>query len=85
MEKSLLESLKEGDPVSVALRGGAGWVHGTLIWRREGIMLVESQDGAVRAETPYVLILTGEVTAIAIPHKVDAPGGSERTPGFMRE
>lgn len=84
MEKSLLESFKPGDPISVALRGGAGWVHGSLVWRKESIMLLESADPAVRPETPYVIVLLGDVSAIAIPARVDEPGTETRTPGFMR-
>lgn len=83
MEKSILENLKEGDAVSVALRGGAGWVHGSMLWRRDGMMLIESADDAVRKETPFVLILLDEVSAVAIPSKVDPPGGG-RSPGFNR-
>ncbi|HVL90092.1 MAG TPA: hypothetical protein VM841_07655 [Actinomycetota bacterium] len=83
MEKSILENLEEGDPVSVALRGGAGWVHGSMVWRRDGMMLIESADDAVRKETPFVLILLDEVSAVAIPSKVDPPGSS-RSPGFNR-
>ncbi|MHB8510957.1 MAG: hypothetical protein ACYDCC_02155 [Actinomycetota bacterium] len=84
MEKSLLENLNEGDSVSVALRGGAGWVHGKMIWRREGIMLLESQDNALRKETPFILIVLGDVSAVAIPSKIDPPGQEARTPGFLR-
>lgn len=83
MEKSMLEALKEGDAVSVALRGGAGWVHGSMVWRREGMMLIEAADDAVRKETPYVLILLDDVTALAVPGKIDPPGEG-RTPGFNR-
>lgn len=84
MEKSLLENLKEGDPVSVALRGGAGWLHGSLVWRKEGVMLLEAAGDEVRKETPFVLVLLGEITAIALPGKIDPPGMDTRTPGFMR-
>lgn len=83
MEKSILENLKEGDAVSVALRGGAGWVHGSMVWRRDGMMLLEAADDAVRKETPFVLILLDEVSAVAIPSKVDPPG-TNRSPGFNR-
>ncbi|HEX9695542.1 MAG TPA: hypothetical protein VGB64_04420 [Actinomycetota bacterium] len=83
MEKSILENLKEGDAVSVALRGGAGWVHGSLAWRRDGMMLLQAADDSVRKETPYVLILLDDVSAIAVPDKVDPPSDS-RSPGFNR-
>ncbi|GAC1410374.1 MAG: hypothetical protein NVSMB57_04070 [Actinomycetota bacterium] len=84
MEKSMLEKINEGDPISVALRGGAGWVHGTLVWRKENVVLMEATDPAVRKETPYVLVMLGDVSAIAVPSKVDPPGTEARSPGFMR-
>lgn len=84
MEKKLLDELKDGDPVSVALRGGAGWLHGTIVWRREGVMLVEAATGAVRDETPYVIVLIGDVSAIAIPRVIDPPTPEGRAPGFLR-
>jgi hypothetical protein len=84
VEKDLLEGLKEGDPVSVALRGGAGWVHGTLLWRKEGVMLLESNDPQIRPETPYTLVTLSDVSAVAIPRKLDEPGTGSRSPGFLR-
>ena len=84
MEKNLLEDLKEGDPVSVALRGGAGWVHGTLVWRKEGLILLESKDAQLRPETPYTLVMLADVSAIAVPRMLDEPGTGTRSPGFMR-
>lgn len=84
MERSLLEKLQDGDPVAIALRGGAGWLQGTVVWKREGIMLIEASDKALRSETPYVLVLLEQVTAIGTPHKVDPPGPEPRTPGFNR-
>jgi hypothetical protein len=85
MEKDLLEELKEGDPVSVALRGGAGWVHGSLVWRKEGIMLLETKaDDNVRQETPYALVMLSDVSAVAVPRKLGEPGLGARSPGFNR-
>lgn len=84
MEKKLLDELEEGDPVSVALRGGAGWLHGTLVWRREGLILVQAAEGALRDETPYVIIMLGDVSAIAVPRMIEAPGVEGRPPGFLR-
>ena len=83
MEKSMLEILKEGDAVSVALRGGAGWVHGALVWRREGMMLLDVSNDSVLKATPFVVVLLADVSAIALPSKVDPPGEG-RAPGFNR-
>ncbi|MGH2829788.1 MAG: hypothetical protein ACRDJM_04835 [Actinomycetota bacterium] len=84
MDKSLLDKLQDGDAVAIALRGGAGWVQGTVVWKREGVMLIEASDKQLRSDTPYVLVLLEQVTAIATPHKIDAPGTEPRTPGFNR-
>jgi hypothetical protein len=84
VEKDLLDELKEGDPVSVALRGGAGWVHGKLVWRKEGVMLLEADDPHVRKETPFALVTLSDASAVAIPRRVDEPGKGSRSPGFLR-
>jgi hypothetical protein len=82
MERKLLDQLQDGDPIAVALRGGAGWIKGTVIWRREDVMLLRATGGDLPAETPFVLIFLLDVTAVAIPREVDAPTPEPRRPGF---
>lgn len=41
MERKLLDQLQDGDAISVALRGGAGWIHGEIVWRRDDAMLLK--------------------------------------------
>ncbi|MGH2785067.1 MAG: hypothetical protein ACRDJ1_07380 [Actinomycetota bacterium] len=83
MDKKLMDQLKDGDDVSVALRGGAGWLSGSIVWRREDVVLLKVADG-VAASTPYVLVLLGDVSAIGVPHELEPPTPEERSTGFMR-
>lgn len=84
MARKLSDELKEGDPVSIALRGGAGWLSGTVVWVHEDQMLIKHNDAALRVETPYVLVDLSEITGIALPREVDATAKSAGTPGFLR-
>jgi len=82
MERKLLDQLQDGDPISVALRGGAGWIHGTVVWHREDVMLLKTTPGSLPAETPFALVFIGDVTAVAIPREFEPPAPETRRPGF---
>jgi hypothetical protein len=82
MERKLLDQLQDGDPIAVALRGGAGWITGTVVWRREDVMLLKATGGELPAATPYVIVFLGDVTAVAVPNEVEAPTPEPRRPGF---
>ena len=84
MARKLSEEINEGDPVAVALRGGAGWVSGVVVWIRDEQMLIQHKDMALAADTPYVLIDLSEITGLAIPRQIEAPPKPASTPGFMR-
>lgn len=82
MDRKLLDQLQDSDAVSVALRGGAGWVHGQIVWRREDVMLVKVTEGSLPDETPYALIFLGEITALAVPREFEPPVPEARKTGF---
>ena len=84
MARKLSEELKEGDAVSVALRGGAGWVRGTVAWIREQQMLIKHADRSLGAETPYVLVDLTEISGIALPREIGPLDEHAKTPGFLR-
>ena len=85
MDKKLLDQLKDGDEISVALRGGAGWVSGAIVWRREDVVLLKVSEGAGTAPPPYVLVLLGDVSAIGVPRELEPTTPEVRATGFMRE
>lgn len=82
MDRKLLDQLQDSDAVSVALRGGAGWVHGQIVWRREDVMLVKVTEGSLPDATPYALIFLGEITALAVPRAFEPPVPEPRKTGF---
>jgi hypothetical protein len=82
MERKLLDQVQDGDPMAVALRGGAGWIHGTVVWRREDVMLLKASDDAPGQDTPYVLVFLSDISAVALPREVEAPTPEPRRPGF---
>jgi hypothetical protein len=84
MARKLSEELQEGDPVAVALRGGAGWVTGRVVWIREEQMLIKHNDIGLQTETPFVLVDLSEITGIALPREVPADPKHTATPGFLR-
>ena len=84
MARKLSEELKDGDAVSVALRGGAGWVRGTIVWIREQQMLIKHADPSLGDETPYVLVDLSEITGIALPREIEPLDEHAKTPGFLR-
>lgn len=83
MEKKLLDQLADGDSISVALRGGAGWIHGTIVWRREDVVLLRATDGLPK-ESPYALVFLSDVSALGVPRALEPPTPEQRQPGFMR-
>ena len=82
MDRKLLDQLQDSDAVSVALRGGAGWIHGQIVWRREDVMLLRVAEGSLPDSTPYVLIFLGEITALAVPREFEPPVPEPRKAGF---
>jgi hypothetical protein len=84
MARKLSEELKDGDAVSVALRGGAGWLKGTIVWIREQQMLLKHGDPALGNDTPYVLVDLSEITGIALPREIEPLDEHAKTPGFLR-
>ena len=82
MDRKLLDQLQDSDAVSVALRGGAGWIHGQIVWRREDVMLLKVTEGSLPDSTPYALIFLGEVTALAVPREFEPPVPEDRKTGF---
>lgn len=82
MDRKLLDQLQDGDPLSVALRGGAGWIHGTIAWRREDVMMLKVTEGTLPKETPYALIFFGDVSALAVPREIEPPTPEARHTGF---
>jgi len=84
MARKLSDELKEGDAVAVALRGGAGWVSGSVVWVRDEQLLMKHADAALSSETPYVLIDLGEITGIALPREVEPTPKPASSPGFLR-
>lgn len=82
MERKLLDQLQDGDAISVAMRGGAGWIHGQIAWRRDDVMLLKVTEGSLPPATPYVLIFLGDVGAVAVPRELDPPTPEPRQTGF---
>ena len=82
MERKLLDQLQDGDAISVALRGGAGWIHGEIVWRREDVMLLRVAEGSLPAATPYALIFFNDVSALAVPREFEPPAPEPRQTGF---
>ena len=75
MERKLLDQLQDGDPIAVALRGGAGWIRGTVIWRREDVMLLRATGGTMPYRWARVggtlppgvrLAVTGRVSGVPV-------------------
>jgi hypothetical protein len=82
MDKKLLDQLQDDDPLAVALRGGAGWIHGRIVWRREDVMLLKVTEGTLPDITPYALIFFGDVSALAVPRELEPPEPEPRKAGF---
>ena len=82
MDRKLLDQLQDGDALSVALRGGAGWIHGTIAWRREDVMLLKVTEGSLPPDTPYAVIFLGDVSALGVPRAVEPPTPEPRQTGF---
>ena len=85
MDKKLIDQLEDGDEVSVAIRGGAGWLHGKITWRRDDVVLLQVTPNTMRPETPYALVFLGEVTALAVPRLLEPSTPEARQTGFMRD
>ncbi len=84
MDKKLLDQLSDGDAVSVALRGGAGWIDGSIVWRREDVMLLKLAEGSARPNTSYALVFLGDVSALAVSHELAPVSPEPRVTGFAR-
>jgi hypothetical protein len=84
MDRKLLDQLKDGDEISVALRGGAGWLNGAIVWRREDVVLLKVSEGAGGASPPYALVFLGEISALGVPRELEPPTPEARATGFMR-
>jgi hypothetical protein len=82
MERKLMDQIHDGDPISIALRGGAGWVHGEIVWHRDDAILLKVTEGGLPAATPYALIFIADVSAIAVPRPLDPPAPEPRRAGF---
>ena len=85
MDKKLLDQLKDGDEISVALRGGAGWLSGAIVWRRDDALFLKVAEGAGAATPPYALVLLGDISAIGVPRELEPSTPEVRATGFMRE
>jgi hypothetical protein len=85
MERKLLDQLKDGDEISVALRGGAGWLQGAIVWRREDVVMLKVAEGSGPGSPPYALVFLGEVSALGVPRELEPPTPEARSTGFMRE
>jgi hypothetical protein len=84
MDKKILDQLSDGDPISVALRGGAGWIHGSIVWRREDVALLKVAEGTLRPETPYALVFLSDVSALAVAAELSPTEPEARQTGFFR-
>ncbi len=82
MDRKLLDQVQDGDPIAVALRGGAGWIHGRIAWRREDVMLLEVTQGSLPEQTPYALIFLNDVSALGVPREIEPPTPEARKTGF---
>lgn len=85
MDRNLLDQLKDGDEVSIALRGGAGWLQGAIVWRREDAVLLKVTEGAGGAASPYALVFLSEISALGVPRELEPPTPESRATGFMRD
>lgn len=84
MARKLSDELNEGDAVSIALRGGAGWVSGSVVWVRDEQMLIKHDDASLSSTTPFVLVDLSEITGIALPREVEPTPKVAKSPGFQR-
>ncbi|MGH2725930.1 MAG: hypothetical protein ACRDKS_03035 [Actinomycetota bacterium] len=84
MDKKLLDQLKDGDEISVALRGGAGWLSGAIVWRREDVVMLKVSEGSGAAAPPYALVFLGGVSAVGVPRELEPSTPEDRPTGFMR-
>ncbi len=82
MERKLIDQINDGDAISVALRGGAGWLHGELVWRREDVILLKVSDGGLPAGMPYAVVFLGDVSALGVPRELEPPAPEPRKAGF---
>jgi len=82
MERKLIDQINDGDAISVALRGGAGWLHGEIVWRREDVLLLKIADGSLPAGTPYAVVFLGDVSALGVPRELEPPTPEPRKTGF---
>ena len=85
MDRKLLDQLKDGDEISVSLRGGAGWLSGAIVWRREDAVLLKVAEGAGAGTPPYAIVLLGDVSAIGVPRELEPTTPEARSAGFMRD
>ena len=86
MDKNLLDQLNDGDEVAIALRGGAGWLQGSIVWRREDAVLLKvAAGGAGGASSPYALVFLGGISALGVPRELGGSSSESRATGFMRE
>lgn len=85
MDKKLLDQLNDGDEISVALRGGAGWLSGSIVWRREDVVMLKVGEGGGPSSTPYALVLLGDVSAIGVPRELEPTTPEARSAGFLRD
>ena len=82
MDRKLFDQIQDGDALSVALRGGAGWIHGELVWHRDDAMLLKVVEGSLPPATPFALIFVGDVSALAVPRELEPPTPEPRKTGF---
>jgi hypothetical protein len=82
MDRKLFDQLQDGDPISVALRGGAGWIHGQIVWHREDVMLLKVSDSGLPAATPYAIVFISDVSAVGVPRELEPPAPEPRKTGF---
>lgn len=85
MEKKLLDQLKDGDEISIALRGGTGWLNGAIVWRREDVVLLKVSEGSSGSAPPFALVFLGEIAALGVSHELEPPTPESRSTGFMRD
>jgi hypothetical protein len=85
MDKKLLDQLKDGDEISVALRGGAGWLTGAIVWRRDDAVFLKVAEGVGSGTPPYALVLLGDISAVGVPRELEPSTPEGRSAGFMRD
>ncbi len=83
MDKKLLDQLNDGDEISVALRGGAGWLQGSIAWRREDVVMLKVSAGSDPSAPPFALVFLGGISALGVPRELEPPTPEERQAGFM--